>query len=450
LLDDTDYGYVGLAFAVYAFAALIQQGGILDMLIQRGREYEHWANAAFWLSLTMGVASTAILVAAAPLAARFLGDARLTPLIIVLSTQLVLHATCIVPEARLRIEMRFKLLSALGLAMAVAVTGMTIAFAWLGFDAYSFILPVPIVMLARSVALWSLAPVRVRAHPELDRWPQMLGANGILFAASVFQTIAWQSDYLILGRLYPNEKSMVGRYYWAYNLSTQTAQLLALNVAGILLPSLSRLQDDVGRMREAFLRSAKVLTAVGVPACLIQAALAEPIVRLAFEPKWHPAIPIIEVLSIGFAFTVVFPACGSLLKAQGRLWTLLFLTAISASLFLLCVYVGARHSAGIGAAWGVAVQSLLIGPPALYLTIRPLGGRWADVGSIFLMPLVAGACAIGAAWWVAGRLPPMPAREIARAFIIALAIPGYMIALRIAAPTVWTELLERGRGLIRR
>ena len=51
VLDDNDFGYVGLAYAVYTFAALVQQGGVLEVLVQRGRNFEQLANAAFWMSI---------------------------------------------------------------------------------------------------------------------------------------------------------------------------------------------------------------------------------------------------------------------------------------------------------------------------------------------------------------------------------------------------------------
>ena len=452
LLDDADYGYVSLAFAVYTFAALLQQGGVMELLIQRGREYELWANAAFWMAMAMGVGSAALLIAAAPVAAWVFGDARLQPLIIILAGQLIMSAISTVSDAQLRIQMRFRLLSLIGLLTATAMTGLTIAFAWLGFGAYSFILPGPIVMGVRAAAVWRIAPPPVRWHPELSRWPGMLEANGMLFAASVFQTIVWQGDYLILGRLYPDDKKMVGRYYWAYNLSTQTAQLLTLNFAGVMLPSLTRLQDDLSRLHAAFLRAAKLLSALGAPACLLQAALAEPLVRLAFESRWHPAIPIIEVLSVGFVFTTVLPACGSLLKAQGRFAMLLYQSIAAAVLFVSCVYVGARQGAGLGAAWGVAAHAMLLGPAALYATIRPLGGTWSDVAGVFAVPIVGGAVAVGAGMLLATQLPAsMPAHDVARAGVIVLvSVALYAVMLRAAAPTVWNELLERIKGVLGR
>jgi lipopolysaccharide exporter len=452
LLDDTDYGYVGLAYAVYAFAALVQQGGMIELLIQRGREYEIWANAAFWMALAMGLFSTALLVAAAPVAAWFFGDQRLTPLIQILATQLVISGLTTVPEARLRIQMRFKLLSLLGLLMTASITFLSILFAWLGFGAYSFIIPGPIVLALRGAAICWLSPPPVRRHVDFHRWHGMLGANAMLFAASVFQTIAWQGDYVILGRLYPHDKPMVGRYYWAYNLSTQTAQLLTLNIAGVLLPSLTRLQDDVSRLHDAFLRSARVLSAIGAPACLLQAALAEPLVHLMFDSKWHPAIPIVQVLSAGFVFTTVFPACSSLLKAQGRFTMLLLQSVAAAVLFVGCVYIGAKHAAGVGAAWGVAAHAVLLGPAALYATIRPLGGTWWDAAGVFAIPIVAGAVAVSALMLIANQLPvAMPARDVARVGLITLvSLPAYVLLLRAMAPAIWNEALERVRALLGR
>ena len=41
---------------------------------------------------------------------------------------------------------------------------------------------------------------------------------------------------------------------------------------------------------------------IAIPACLLQAALADPAVHLLFKPQWYPAIPVIQLLSIGWCY----------------------------------------------------------------------------------------------------------------------------------------------------
>jgi PST family polysaccharide transporter len=51
LLQPTEFGLIGLAYAVTGFTALIQQAGLREILVQRHNRFRRWSNAAFWMSL---------------------------------------------------------------------------------------------------------------------------------------------------------------------------------------------------------------------------------------------------------------------------------------------------------------------------------------------------------------------------------------------------------------
>ena len=61
---------VGLAYTVVGFAGLVQQGGYKEILIQRQKHFNRWANAAFWMSVAFALLAACIMLIAAPVAAR--------------------------------------------------------------------------------------------------------------------------------------------------------------------------------------------------------------------------------------------------------------------------------------------------------------------------------------------------------------------------------------------
>ena len=62
LLLPESWGLVGEAYTITAFAGLIQQAGLREILIQRQSHFRRWANPAFWMSLTLGCMGALIMV----------------------------------------------------------------------------------------------------------------------------------------------------------------------------------------------------------------------------------------------------------------------------------------------------------------------------------------------------------------------------------------------------
>jgi O-antigen/teichoic acid export membrane protein len=439
LLAAEDFGHVGLTYTVGMLGSLVARAGVREVLISRGQDFARWANAAFWMSFVLGCAGTAVMLAAAPLAGWFYKDGRLPGLIAVLALQHVFTGLSAVPEAKLNLAMRFRVLALLTLANSTGLTALTVLFAWMGLKAYSFMLPWAIVAAARMAVVWWLAPHPVRRDWDVQHWRSMAGQNGLVFLSATFVAVTWQADYVVLGRLFPKET--VGLYFWAFNLSTQALQLLSVNVAGVLLASLARLNAEPRRQRDGFLRAALLINTAGAAACFLQAAAAGPFIRLALEPQWYPAIRIVQVLSVGWAGYTVFHTVNSMLKAQGRFATLAWLTGGCAVLFVAVVYVAAVTGGVLGTAVGVLVYATIAGPVLVYMTVRPMGAGWGDVWRIFGPPTLVAAVSVGSVAALVSRLPPMPFRDAAA---LALTLLGggvvWLLAVRVAMPGAYAQL----------
>jgi len=57
LLTDADFGLVALAFTATSFPAQINQVGLKEVLVRRGKRYHLWAGSAHWMALGFGLLS---------------------------------------------------------------------------------------------------------------------------------------------------------------------------------------------------------------------------------------------------------------------------------------------------------------------------------------------------------------------------------------------------------
>lgn len=444
LLAREDFGLIGLAYTVTALTDLLQRIGLREILIHRRSQYRRWANAAFWMSLASGLGASVILFAVAPLASLIYDSPKMTGLLWVLALATPVTALTNVPEAKLQSQMRFRLLAGLGAGTNVSRIVLTILFAWLGFGAYSFAIPRPIVAAGRFAVGWWAARPRVRWQLQVRRWRYLVPDSAKLFVANLFMTLTAQGDYIILGVFH--DKTIVGLYFFAYNLSIQTLSLFTQNFSRVLFPALSTLQDDPERQTRAFLRASRLLALMGVPACLLQAALADPGIRALFQEKWYDSIAVLQILSVGMAFRVISSSSASLIQAQGRFTTKLVTNIAYGCVFMLIVTVAAQVGEQVSVAIGVASYNIVVGLVHMYVAIRTTGGRWRDIWGVFAAPLSVGVVAVGSAVVVADLLPPMPGRPWVRIGVTMLWGGSlYLLFIRWVAADSCEELRQRFR-----
>lgn len=448
LLSPEDFGLIGLAYTVSALVGTLNNFGIEQVLVHRHLRFDRWASSAFWMSLTMGMGAAAIMAVAAPFASRMYGEPRLTGLLLVLAIAAPLGNLVIVPKAKVQTQLRFRFMAGSGFIQTVATMGLTVLFAVLGFDAYSFVLPMPIVAIGMAGWYWWSAPSPVHARLQWRRWKFLFGDSALLFIIGLLWTVTSQGDYFILGLFYSAE--IVGIYYFAFNLSLQSVGLFMDNLRNVLFPILSKLNDDPPRQVAAFMRSTRVLTLVTVPACLLQAAVAAPVIDLLFGARWQDSIPVLRILSVAMALRVVGDTGGSLLTAQGRFKTRLWLVVFRTAIFFPLVFVGARWAGPVGAAWGILAYYALYTPVSLLVMLRPSNVRLWAMGQLFIPTLVIGGVSVGIAYvatfWLEryswGSFP-----QIVLCCLIGLTL--YVLMMRKADAQAWDELMTRFHPLLK-
>src|SRR5258706_3959203 len=292
--------------------------------------------------------------------------------------------------------------------------------------------------------------------------------SATLFMANFCNTITWYGDYMILGIMH--DAKTVGIYFFAFNLATQTMQVFTQNLIGVLFPAVSKMQDHIVQQTRAFLRAGELLAVIGVPMCLLQAALAGPAINVLFNSWWQPMIRVLQLLSIGMAVRLVASPGGTLIQAQGRFRTYLATNAANVVVFLGLVYFGSlmgkhelqSHNAApnsLPAARNVAAAVMtyfaLIGPIFMWIAIRPGGGKWRDIGRVYFAPAMASLIAIGVGIGFGRWIQAMPmkndaARQVLRMVVITLwSIVLYIPIIRMIAPAAFKELLTRLSGIIR-
>jgi O-antigen/teichoic acid export membrane protein len=448
-LAPTDAGLVAMAYTVLAIAGIVQFVGMQDVLVQRQRSIHLWMNPAFWLLLTLGVLGGIMTAAAAPLAASIYGEPRLVGMVLLLAVSAPLQTISVIPQALLSAQLKFRTTVILGTITAVGTSVLSIILAWQGWGAYSYIAPLPIMAAFHLAALWFAARPRIYMKLQVRRWRYFIADASFNWGFTICM-IAMSADHVALSLLFP--AAVIGVYFWAVNLSTQLLRLLANNLANVLLPSLSKLHDDPQRQATAFVQAMRVLAMIGIPACFLQAAVAEPAVELLYQSEWRDMAPILAFLSIGMAFSFVSGPGTSIMKArrQFRMLFLVYLTnTIAMITVVLAIGIGSTSdTAALRMAVGVSATIAVFGPINLYFAVRGAGHGIRDVFAILASPTIAGAISILTAVAISKFIPDWRGRNLFQIVVtIVLAMTVYPILISLLDRRLWHIAKARLRNL---
>jgi hypothetical protein len=216
--------------------------------------------------------------------------------------------------------------------------------------------------------------------------------------------------------------------------------------------------------------------------CLLQAAIAAPMIQTLFRnkenpDKWVSAVPVLQVISLAMAMQLFNMPAMSLIQAQGRFRMMLRLSVVFAIAFMAiiisCAYVGTGTTGtirfdglrrflemifrqpvplnvSIVVALGVALYNSVIGPICLYVAIRPIGGTWRDIWPIYLWPLITSGFAIFIGMAVGHMLPKsLPGNWMKLILVPTVSVLVYAPLVRLTAAGAWHDFVARLRGLWR-
>ncbi len=139
LLMPEQFGLIGMVAAFTGFARIFKDLGLSQATVQQKDLTQEKVSNLFWINACFGVISNDVIVGMSPIIAWFYGDIRLRNISIALSISFLFGGLTVQHQALLNRQMRFGLLTMIGIIATFlgSVTGIILA--WMGFDYWSLV-----------------------------------------------------------------------------------------------------------------------------------------------------------------------------------------------------------------------------------------------------------------------------------------------------------------------
>jgi PST family polysaccharide transporter len=389
LIAPREFGVYAAALVVINIVLSVAELGVSTVIIRATGDISRVAPTVVTLSLVSSAVLAGACMLGAPTFASALGAPEATGVIRLLSVAILVSGVAAVPGAILQREFRqdHKLIA--DAASFVLSTVVVIALALAGFGPWA-------LAWSRIVAHVTAAAVMIfftkeRYWPGFDR---AIARDALAFSlplagASLLVFGVMNVDYIVVGStLGPVE---LGFYLIAFNLSSWPVTAISSTIRTVSMAGFSQMRHREAEMRRGFGRSLSILMSLAMPACVLLAALAAPLIGFVYGERWLPSAGALAVLSVLGLLRVALELAYDYLAAAGRSRAIFAVHLVWLVGLVPCLAIGAQLDGIQGVAWGHVVCVVLLVTPCYLYALRRTGLRASTFAAGLARPLAAGA-----------------------------------------------------------
>ena len=445
VLAPADFGLLAMAMAFVGLADIVARRSLGPALVQRDALDQGHASTAFTLALGLGLGLTATLFILAPTIGSGLGEPALGPVLRALTPVLILSAAAVASEHLLRRHLRFRALTAAGIAAQAIGSGLVaIGLALLGCGVWALVGGV----LARQASFAAIAvccqPLPWRPRIAWREAADLLRTGAGFSTLALLNRSAWHGTHLGLGWILG--PAALGLYAFAERLADVAAKLSPV-FGDVLFPAMSRRQHHADRLASVLRNGAEMLLLAALPAGAAMAVAAPEIVAVVLGERWEAAVPAVRILAPAAALQAAGALHVAAIRARGAVYRETWRRALYLGLLLGCIWVGSRWGLP-GVAAGVAGAEIVRHLLLVQLSLAEVGMRWRQLIRCHLPGLWASAWATPALWLTLdlarnAALPALVSLVFAGAAWAVAVVAALRLAPRFASPGCLPWVLDQ-------
>ncbi|MBN1909745.1 MAG: lipopolysaccharide biosynthesis protein [Pirellulales bacterium] len=404
LLVPESFGLVAMVTAVTGLMAVFKDAGLSMATVQRDKIDHQQLSTLFWINVALGAVLAASVASLAPALAWLYGRPELMPITLALASTFLLGGASAQPQALLQRQMRFPLLAVIGVVSSAAGVAVGIATAILG-GGYWALVCIPVVSaLVNAISVWGASGWRPGLPSRRSGVRAMLHFGGHLTAGNVLNYGCRNLDNVLLGVTWGAVP--LGLYSKAYQLLLLPITQINAPLSAVMIPALSRLQNEPVRYRAAYCKAMSFVATMGMPAVVATAVLAPDLVLAVLGSQWLAAVPIFLALAPAAFVGTLNVSSGWIFVPSGRTDRQLRCTFIGSAVTILAFIAGLPWGA-LGMAIAYSGATVAMRPLQLAYACHGSPVRMRDLGAAIVRPATASLLA-GVALETIARLPHWP------------------------------------------
>jgi len=313
-------GIISIALMTTKALSTLTQTGFDAALVQKKGDIRTYLDTAWVARLVKGVVLFLVLFLSAPLLASIrVSDDKFALAVSVLraiSVCFLLEGLGNIGTVYFRKNLNFSKVFALSVATSLADICVCLGLIFILRSIWAVVTAYLVSACISCLCSYLLSPYRPRFRFEMDkarelwRYGKWICGQGILG-----YVLAMGDDFFVWFYLGVPELAL---YRYAYNFSNLPATHITSVISSVSFPAYSKIQGDIQRLRDAFLKIVRVTAFFAIPVSFQIFALGPDFVRLFLKDHMQPIILALQVLALKGLINALGSTRGPLFRAMGR------------------------------------------------------------------------------------------------------------------------------------
>lgn len=400
LLDPSAYGTIALVTVFISILRVFVDSGLGTALVQKKDADELDFSTVFVFNTIICMAIYALLFLGAPVIAGFYNNEQLIAVVRVTSLGIVFAGIKGIQQSYVSRNMIFKK-SFFSTLIGTSVSALFgIFMAYRGFGVWALVAQYVLGEAIDTLVLWMTVPCRPNWAFSTNRFKALFGYGWKLLAARLISTVYNNLRQLLIGKVYTSED--LAYYNKGHEFPNKIVPTIENSISNVLLPTVSREQDDMQTVRSITRRAIQAISYVIWPMMVGMAACGETLIKLLLTDKWLPCVIYLQIFCIEAAFWPICSVYNNTMNALGKVGINLkvqfTVRGIGIFLMLILMKQGPVYLA-ISAFAVTFIELVIVAVLIKYLIGYPLWQQLLDL----LQPLLL-SCFMGTVVLLIGRM----------------------------------------------
>lgn len=316
LLVPTDFGLLGIAMLSIATLETFSQTGFQAALIQKKEDVQSYLDTAWTVSAIRGFILFIILFSTAPFIAKFFNSEEAALVIRIVAVTSLLSGFRNIGILFFQKELEFNKQFFYEFSATLVDLAVSISLAFILRNVWALVWGGVAGNFVRLLMSYLLHPYRPRIRFQKEKFQELFGFGKWVLGSSVLIFLITQGDDIFVGKMLGI--TALGFYQMAYMLSNLPTTEITHVISQVTFPAYSKMQDDISRLREAYLDVLQITAFLAFPIAGLIFVLAPDFTKIFLGEKWMPMVSAIQILVLAGLVRSIAATTGPIFHATGN------------------------------------------------------------------------------------------------------------------------------------